>query len=617
MTAVDLRSRYSTFTYEVAPSKNYWGTGYLFARTGTGTRAYAFVWVALPFTRGVRLKSAKLRLYTRAAPAKAGRTVTVRGFTTASMTYDKTTWANQGTHTLFGPAVTANFGGAVQNNEVLEFDVTPIMQMVSDGQAWYGLRIETNDSLTGVLFQSPVMGSAVAPQLVLEWYDSPLPPDRLSPAGGRVVGVNRPILRFDFEDYSGNRSMASYQVITATNSTFTTGVFDTGEVVSGVAECDLNDFPSFTPPATGVPIWWRVRVKDGDGLWSNWSTPAQWSFKANPTLTLSSPSTAGTVTDPTPPVVWTYSGSTPQSAYRVNIWRWENSKWVMHANSGKVASSDNTWTPPNAIGPNGRYRAIVDVWDSTLNRESVPNSFAYATTSQEFTYKYSTSVASPTNGGYITYSPYPKLTLTWNASITPDRWYLLRDGKPFASYTGADLFRGGTSYSIPDQYPAPRVEHTYSVIAVQNGVSSQPLLIKATTNPVGTWIGNPETSVQLCIVNDKDREISFHETSQAFYVADSMAPVVITSGMTGYEGTLKGQLRSLPQIPNMTAYDWKQVALKIKADVLGSYHVVWGDESFPVVLTDVQVYRSTRLPNTYEFSAKFYQQTSWNYDAKF
>lgn len=615
---VTMKSRAVNFAYQAAPSVNYWEkTGYARVQAGTGTTAYTYIWFSMPFPRGVKVRSAKLRIRVRAAAAAASRSLTARTITSRGLNYSKLTWNTRPTETFYGPASVVAVAGALTNNTLVEFDMTRNMQMVADGQGWYGFRIETNNA-AGLLIQNHRMGASYTPELLVEWSDAPLAPDRLSPSSDHVVADPRPVLRFDFEDYGGDRDMAAYRVQIQTDLTkpvFTPQI-DTGEVLSTIPQCDLSTIAAFAPMAAGASAYWRVLVKDGAGIWSPTSSAVKWTYQPLPTVTINSPGAAGTVTDPTPVIDWSVTGGT-QAKWRVNIYLWTNGKWVLNSSSGMVAGTATTWTPPRAIGPNGRYRVVVDVFDNRADREAVPGYPVYASASREFTYKFSNTVPSPTAGVATPSSRRPSITLTWTAANAPDRWVILRDGEPFAVYPGPTLFKSGTQYQITDQYPAPRVNHTWSVVAVQNGVSSEPLLITGKTNPVGTWIGSVDGKNQLCIVNDKDREVVFYETTEAFHVPGALGAVVVTSGMGGYEGTLKGQLRQIPQIPGVTAHNWKDIALLIKEDILGSHFVVWGDEAFRAVLTDVQVARSTRLPDTYEFSCKFYQQTDFNYEADF
>jgi hypothetical protein len=215
------------------------------------------------------------------------------------------TWNNQPAVT--GTAVTLTKSSPAAGT-VWTFDLKSMFQTVSNGAAWYGIRITSNGA-TNTQFWSPqAADSTNRPAIVFTWADNPKVPTMLYPSGGRAVGDPLPTLRCDFVDVSGDTTMAGLQVqINAGSNNFAAPTFDSGVVATSVPELALVQ-TAFTGMVEGTTYWWRAQVQDGSGLWSGWSVPTSMRLMYLPKVQINNPAfsnTIATVSEATPPIDWT------------------------------------------------------------------------------------------------------------------------------------------------------------------------------------------------------------------------------------------------------------------------------------------------------------------------
>lgn len=286
-TPVIMNNATDSWVYQYQPTKAQGTAGsvlYVGADSGKVTRSLLY-W-SLPFPRGVTILSAKIRM-TQYGAITGAKTVSCYRLT-SSWSATKVTWNTQPTWAAAG--VSASKTGTPANT-VWEWDVSALMQSVSNGAAWYGFLFGSSQAQTR--FFSPNYTTVTArPVLEVSWKDNPKKPTTLKPAAGRSVAIAKPTLQCDFTDISGDTSMASIQVkifadlLTANANT--TSEFDSGEVATDVPELDLTQ-TAYAGAASGATKYWRVRVKDGAGLWSDWSDPESWTYTTKGTLTINSP----------------------------------------------------------------------------------------------------------------------------------------------------------------------------------------------------------------------------------------------------------------------------------------------------------------------------------------
>lgn len=501
-----------------------------------GSSRYAYLYFNRPFPLGVTVLSATLRLFQQGVAAGGSRILTAQRVG-AKWTESTLAWSNKPAATG-ATAASAAQGNGGTDGRVWEIDVTTLMQTVADGAAWYGLRVTADVSTVLYLFSSEA--DDFNPQLEIEWSDAPDVPSVLSPSNGRAVSIARPTLRFDFTDNSGDTTMQAYQVQINTSTDFTTPLIDTGTVASNLPEHTLT---TDTPAST--VRYWRVRVQDGAGLWSDWSEVQSFTRTAKPTVTIDSP--AGFMSEATPPILWTVTG---QTAYQVFITDPVDTATVLWT-SGKVTSTDDSVTVPASAGlaPGGEYGLTVRIWDA-VDRESTPGDPIYTDESTTFTFDLTSGVAPVTALVVTTADGSPDATVTWTSATAPDSYTIVLDGETYeATVDPADVLVSGTSYSYLLVGAAPRTAHTLSVLRVVNGETSDDNLEESfETAPEGLWISTLDGLHKVSLANEQgsDRSPVTFSASELSVVRKPLGatnPVLITQAVFGADGAASGTLK--------------------------------------------------------------------------
>ncbi|MGJ6980021.1 DNRLRE domain-containing protein [Aestuariimicrobium soli] len=578
MTVSKITAVYTGSVRQAQPTQTFYrAAGYLPLNATAGSQQRAVIWFANPFpASGANVASAKLVLRTRALAASA--TISARLAAKWNGQFAKgLNWSNQPAQV--GATASLAKTGAQPANAVWELDVTAQMQLVASGQGFYGFVVYTSSTST-VPVQEPMMGAAVAPQLVVDWSVAPLAPTSLSPAGGRVVSVAKPTLRFDFFDSVGATSIGAVQVQTNSTSSFTAPAFDSGTVATTVEQLDLSS-AAFVAPASGATTWWRVRVQDSGGLWSPWSAPVSWVYRPLPTVTITAPA-SGTVTDPTPPIAWSTSGGT-QSAFRVLINRQlPGGGWATVDESGWQVSAATSWTPSKPMGITGTHRVWVLVRD-TYAREATPGGPVQAEVLRDVTF-------APGATAGVTGLSVSMLAagarLAWSRSQAPDEWIIYRDGVSVARVPGVSLSTGGTGYAWTDLL-APGGAHTWRVYAVVNKIAAPASSASGTFLRKGVWLLDPDDLTASVVVAGVGVDQDMPEVGATFEPVGARTAVRIVSAQRGWEGSMSGRLMNLDN--GTTASTWRDRLLEWKPQVGKTLWMLAWDQAFRVVISEVYV----------------------------
>lgn len=534
-----LRNASDSWVNQGATAKNYSQTARIQLGTVSGNARRGFFFFARPWPAGATILSAKIGVY-NTATWSGSRTLTLQRVAD-KWSVSRVTWANQPGVT--GSTVAVTKTGATANT-LWEFDVTSLIQQVSDGAAWWGFRIISNGTAVESLYsnQSREASGDYRPYLEVTWSDAPDAPEELYPGGGRIVSRSRPLLRFNFTDVSGNTSLAAVQVQTNSSDSWTTPAFDSGEVATSVPELDLAT-TAFVAMTDGQTVYWRVRVKDGAGIWSEWSEAESFTRQSKGTLTLDNPAASPNnfIYEPTPPVFWTLTGRT-QRAYQVYVAKTSDvGNWLW--TSGKITSTDSSrYLPAGVIDDTGEtYRFGLRVWD-TLNREGDGDPIFYEVT-RDVTYSYDNTVGGVTSLAAEQDLPYPWVTLTWNRSTAPDSFVVTKNGKVVeADIEPASVFVSGTSYSYTVKLVEPRVNQVFRVLAVVNGKSSQTNpSVSITTRTNSPWLMRADGSSPIIMYNYSTNPQS-RSVETVHEPIGGSSPVLITQYIRGYEGDFTGRL---------------------------------------------------------------------------
>lgn len=547
-----LKNGTDSYISQKYPDKTYASVSklYLADASASDTR-YAYLYFGVPSGMfGATIISAKLRLFSGDTAGWAGSvSINVKRlaqkFTASKVTYN--TFPS-----VTGSAITVTKTGATIGT-MWEFDVTTLMQSVANGSAWYGFQIAATNSTAKWLYSSNA-DDKYRPQLEITWSNAPYAPSVLIPNGG-AVGIAKPTLQWDFTDPGGDVTMQGFQLrlfstLALANANGTGDVLDT-TVATDTPEIDLDN-TAYGGLANNGNLWWRVRVQDGSGLYSQWSAVATFGRINKGTLTITNPAAIPNnfVTDDTPPFSWTFTGQT-QRAYEVllstptapstYLWR-----------SGVVTSTATAVTPPagKILTVGATYRLTVRIYDQQLRR-TVADDQLYVEQVIDFTYNQANTVATVTGFSVAIDAYRPKTNIAFSRSTAPDYFVIYRDGKVIKTVQPSEVFVSGTAYLFTDTTSTARVSHTWSVAAKVNGVTSSGNPSGSGTPVLVTTVLSSLDGTNEVFFFNPDVEAALAEQSEAHYILGNAPPVLITQSLRGYEGTLQGVLVD-SQVPGLT-----------------------------------------------------------------
>ena len=298
--AVPLTQVRDSFVNEAQPSKNYSSVSRLKVDAAGSNQKYSYIYFPKNFPLGVDILSGKLRLYNDKLWS---------GTVTLSIKLLAEKWAASRVNWNKKPATTGTTISIQKSNAAAgtlwEFDIKTWLQAISDGGSWYGIRISVDGTTTRALHSAQSDVGELRPVVLVSYSDKPEPPENLSPAGNRAVPTGKPILTYQFIDVAGDVTLASHQFQINPTNDFTSPQFDTGWIAAEGPSLDLTT-TAYAGMNNLQGVYWRVRVRDGAGSESDWSSPAQMRREDKGTLT---GGTLGTkvaatnlLTSPEPPV---------------------------------------------------------------------------------------------------------------------------------------------------------------------------------------------------------------------------------------------------------------------------------------------------------------------------
>lgn len=576
---VELRSVIDAWVDSTRPSKTLEKGGRLGLDSGA---AYAYLYFARPFDLGAVVLQGTLRMETKGSWGGAAPTLTVRRLS-ARPTFSRLTWNNKPGVT--GSSITASHA-STGDRDVWEWDIATLLQDIADGNAWYGIRIETTS--TTLRYLRSAQAPDGKPLVTVTWAEPPDTPTTLTPSGG-VVSLAKPVVTFDYTDLSGATSPAAVQVqINATN-TWSSPSFDSGEVVVDLPRLDLSA-TAYAGIGAGATVYWRVRVKDSSGLWSGWSDGAAMTRTAKGTLTITNPAVAPNdfVQEFSPPITWTFSGAT-QESYRVNIVD-PTTGGVLHS-SGRINGTDLAYTLPDGkqavIANGGTYRVDVYAWD-TADRVATPGDPPYVLAQRTFTVQLDAGTTGVTALAAAVLTPEPGVTLTWTRATAPDSFTVLRDDVVVeANIPPGDVLVTGTSYAYVDRLARPNVAATWKVVANVNDKASLASSVAATSKPLGLWLLDVDRGLELAITKTDGSSWGLGEDAETFYGLGATAGIRVTQGLRGWEGTVTGALFN--GFAGRTLQEWVDAALAMRARPGRTYVLIIGTEAFECSIANLAV----------------------------
>lgn len=279
----------------------------------------------------------------------------------------------------------------------------------------------------------------------------PPAPANMSPSSGMASAYSTTKrVSWDFTDpaNSGIGTLApdtqtAYQVQIGKGTNYTATI-DTGTVASATAYYDATIDSSYKD----VDIWWRVRVRDTDSVWSDWSASQIFRTSDAPTVAITSPTNNGTVNSPSPTFTWTFtaSGGRTQAMFKVVVVNTDSSATVYDSGWLTGASLSHTMSS-SVIALSTNYSVTVTVQDNTGIQGSATNAFTA-------TYSLPASVTPTLDSS--TYSTTGKVNLTW-ATAADGAFVAWRIYRRVAGATTWTLLSAITTSSTKtyDDYLAP------------------------------------------------------------------------------------------------------------------------------------------------------------------
>lgn len=529
MSQETVRSGFDTWVGVSQPSATHPRDTHYRLRSNEG---FGFLWMRSPAPVGALVTKATLTLSAYGASTGSRNLIVHR--VGESWKESKTNWNNR-------PA-TAGAGinhaiGTLADRDVIEIDVTSIVQLWAGGSPNYGFRLNTTAT---TMHSVRAFNSSAPPTLTVEWSDRPSMPTDLRPSEA-AVSLSHPHLTFVYRDFGGNTELSSVQVQINGTDSFTSPAFDSGEVPTEEAGLNLAE-TAYAGLTAGGAAYWRVRARDGEGLWSVWSDSVRMERRAKPVVSITNLG-AGEVYETSPPIIWSVTGVTgPRPArFRVLVFDVDDLTRSIH-DSGELTSSETSYTIPFGVIRDGQdYRIVVRVWDGWL-REATPGDPTWASDFKTVTVAVDPTVDPVSSLTASQAGVSPKVVLEWERSATPDQFVIYRDGVPVRQVDAPDVYVGGTTYRYGSYGARPNFEHEYEVRAIVNGrqSASNPTAVFAV--PVeGIWLIDRDRDIEVTLWGNDSGTWQMPDDASV-YTPIGAKPVRVVSGMRNLEGSISGEL---------------------------------------------------------------------------
>lgn len=574
----------------------------------------ALIHFAMPFKPGATIVTAELHLTTSGDGWDDAAVVTAKRITTP-WREDRVTWANKpdvtATHSAASAAITEDAGFDIV------IDVTDIVQDIADGSThWHGFQLAVDKNGDHNLHSAESSSRGTRPYLVITWALLPDQPTDLVPSSEQVVNAESPVFtwsRMTSPDKKATQAAFMFELDTV--ETFDSlDYYTSGWVLDTHSQFYLLDGIDAPTLVDGTEYFWRVSVKDDAGNISEAADPVAFTRSVwTDTLTITSPSGA-TVAGTTPVFTWTFS---PQTAFRATL----EMKDPSDGSWDELEHDHSDWTTDPSQGfdleagvlqkLNRSYRLTVYVRDD-LDRAGTPNDAAYLSAqTAEFTIDESGTVDPVTDLTVTVDTNAPSVMVRWHRDDAPDNFTLFKDGVAVvdgidpidaavdawdtdASYVAGDhvAFAGdwyiaSAASDDTDDDPATNVAawdldadalnfelrywgqvpgdtSTYVMKANVDGVhSASNDSVTDTIRADGLWlvaVADGTLVVFAELGGRTNRRLEIGESADVYNIVGRRAPVRVSAGVRGYEGTLQGKLGPLF---GKTSNEWRDNLQKL------------------------------------------------------
>lgn len=557
-TTVVLAASAVTFTYSAFASKVHYAEAQgtrLSLKEGPG---YIFPHVYFPLPAGLRGQQVvEATLYLHAETPFPGTPTLTAQRHAAGRKYSEMTWNNQ-------PVVVSSARTAVKEDAYrYAFPVTLDMQDVANGGVWAGFRIRTTDT-TGRYLRGVKAGWG-QPRLELTYASETAPPTDITPDG--VVSIGQPVFTWNAPDDVDAVRME----VDEAGGDFASPLFDTGTMDSLAGQVD-SDAVGWAGLADGDSVDVRFYQRTPDFGWSEPSLPITVTRDDFPTATMTSPS--GTVPDPTPPRVWSFTG---QTAWRL-VSRDQTGK-VLH-DSDKRPGADADFTPPTGPSANGTVVTdTLDLWNSSTGRVSSPGDLGHVRVVSTWTLDRSAAVTPVASLIAAQEGDRPWVDLVWTREVVPDEWAVFRDDVLVARFPGPD----GMEWR--DYTAQPNRQCTYEVAPVSAGAMGKGGPTQTITPHVtGLWVVDPDTGEHFVLAGTGVADgLEYGDSSSVWTPPGASRSFKRTQALRGLEGDVTGVLEG-DSVRTREEYEADLYA--IRARPTSTYRVVVGDVNFPALVTN-------------------------------
>lgn len=569
-----------SWVYSAQPSAVYSGSTVL-QMQGSGSFAFAYQTLrGFPTGADVLITSAVLEWYT--GNAWGACTLTAKRVT-SSKPYSTLKYSSQPTNTATGQVQTVL--GALSAGTLVQQDVTTFVDAWAKGTVPnYGLRFDVGATAAKRIYSAESTTTVRRPRLVFTAYRTPTVPTITAPSHAQQVSIARPKLTWT-PSTDPLRLQVSYQVqMNEDDDLWTSPDYDSTEVASTSGEhlvtFDINDAETW---------FWRVRVKNGGGQWSDWSAGQEFGRTDKPTFSITQP-TGGVWTDSTPPVEWSALSAGTQKQFRVE----HIVGGVVRVDSTILPGADTDWTSLTAIPgfTGGTVTTRVTLWDS-VDRAATPGDDPWIV--EDETWTYTPGATDPALTISVTeHATLPVPVVAFTRASDPDRWDIQRsvDGGGFESvgiFEGPELSTGGTDYEFTDLTAPPYHALEYRAVAGVNGVDSD-------DNPTDTitvesshiWLLDTEDDTFWCALADRDDvSLAYAEDSEIAYIKGADRATVTFDALRGFEGTVSGGVYGTVSSPYLgrTAQAMRDAIIEhVKTYPTRVLRLVVADYNIPVIV---------------------------------
>lgn len=332
--------------------------------------------------------------------------------------------------------------------------------------------------------------------------------------------------------------------------------------------------------ADAETMYYRIRVKDGDGLWSPWSDDASVTRRLQTTVTILSPDPAVGFTEPTPPILWS---SPDQTSWRLFVF--DSAGKTVH-DTGYRSGADDGYTIPSGVLRDGQtYSVHVYVRDSVSGRVTAPGDPIYVGATVSAQLNVDETINAPTGLTVAQVGNTPLVDLTWTRDTLPDEFVILANGVIVAQSVASEWTEDGVTYSYRYEGAKPNVPTIYAVRAVVNGKQSpNSATVTLTVRTPGVWLIQGDTVV--CLMGDDEGSWSMPEEATVYTPLGARTVTRVVEGQRGWEGSMTGFVMDAVHGSYAAALSG---VYSIKRNATTPVRLIAGDANFRALLGDIAV----------------------------